>query len=275
MSYENNSVSALDYAPCRYGTSKLVFRGPKQPLDRAFCAVLGGNETYGRFVARPYPALADATCGLRVVNLGVMNASVDVYMNDTGVIDICNKARITVVQLMGAANMSNRFYAVHPRRNDRFLRASALMKALYPDVDFTEFNFTRHMLLTLQERSPQKFEAVVEELKTAWVARMQSLLGRITGKTVLVWTADHAPAAGGGLPRLDRDPILVDRDMIAEVAQHATDYLEIVSNPDDKGTTEGMVCAPFEAAAAAELPGPKVHAQVARSLGPLINRLSA
>ncbi len=36
---------------------------------------------------------------------------------------------------MGAQNLSNRFYAVHPRRNDRFLRASTLMKTIFREVD--------------------------------------------------------------------------------------------------------------------------------------------
>ncbi len=61
---------------------------------------------------------------------------------------------MTVIQVMGAHNMSNRFYAVHPRRNDRFLRASlGCCKTIYPEVDFTEFNFTRHMLTALATHS--------------------------------------------------------------------------------------------------------------------------
>ena len=39
-------------------------------------------------------------------------------------------ARLTVLQVTGAQNMSNRFYSVHPRRNDRFLKASPLLRAM-------------------------------------------------------------------------------------------------------------------------------------------------
>ena len=56
-----------------------------------------------------------------------------------------------MIQVSGAQNLSNRFHAVHPRRNDRFLRASTLLKTIYRDVDFTEFNFTRHLLTTLRD----------------------------------------------------------------------------------------------------------------------------
>lgn len=275
MAYETPGVGTLDYYPCRYGASKLVFRGPKRKLEGQFCAVLGGNETYGRFIERPYPALLEEATGIRMVNFGCMNAGVDVYLNDPGVIDLCANARVTVVQVMGAHNMTNRFYAVHPRRNDRFLRASTLLKTIYRDVDFTEFNFTRHMLRALQELSPERFEVVAEELKAAWVARMQLLLKRIPGKTLLLWTGAHAPGAGAAPPRLDREPILVDRDMIAAVAPYATEHVEVISTPAARETgTQGMVLSALDKGAAMELPGPAVHAEVARALEPTLRRLA-
>ncbi len=274
MTYEAKGAGGLDYHPCRYGTSKLVFRGPKRKLDGKFCAVLGGNATYGRFIERPFPAIVEESAGLKMVNFGCMNAGVDVYLNDPGIVDLCNGARATVVQVMGAHNMTNRFYAVHPRRNDRFLRASSLLKTIYREVDFTEFHFTRHMLRALQELSPERFEVVADELKAAWVARMQLLLRRITGKTVLLWVADHAPGAGAAPPRLDREPLLVDRDMLDAVSTHATEYVEAISSPEARETgTQGMRISALDEAAAAELPGPAVHAEVARTLEPVLRRM--
>ena len=70
MAYAYPGDGALDYFPCRYGMSKLLFRGPHRELDGPFCAVLGGTETYGKFVADPYPALVEQMTGLRMVNLG-------------------------------------------------------------------------------------------------------------------------------------------------------------------------------------------------------------
>ena len=60
MAFENPGQGALDYFPCRYGHSKLLFRGPRRKLDGAYCAVLGGSETYGKYVREPYPALIEA-----------------------------------------------------------------------------------------------------------------------------------------------------------------------------------------------------------------------
>ncbi|MGB3314802.1 MAG: DUF6473 family protein, partial [Albidovulum sp.] len=59
MAYEYAGESALDYLPCRYGQSKLLFRGPRRKLDGAYAAVLGGTETYGKFVAEPFPNIVE------------------------------------------------------------------------------------------------------------------------------------------------------------------------------------------------------------------------
>ena len=131
MAYEYPGDGSLDYYPCRYGTSRVLFRGPRRDLDRPYVAMLGSTETYGKFVPEPYPALTEAATGLRVVNLGYVNAGLDLYLKDPEVLDTAARARVTVVQIMGAQNLSNRFYTVHPRRNDRFTGPTPLLRALF------------------------------------------------------------------------------------------------------------------------------------------------
>ncbi|MCX8509050.1 MAG: DUF6473 family protein, partial [Rhodobacteraceae bacterium] len=101
MAFEHPGDGSLDYVPCRYGTSKLLFRGPRRKLEGAFCAVLGGSDTYGKYVRDPYPALLERGLGTMMVNFGYMNAGADVFLNEPVIIDACNKARVTVVQLLG------------------------------------------------------------------------------------------------------------------------------------------------------------------------------
>ena len=114
------------------------------------------------------------------VNFGWTNAGVDVFLHDTGVLQAAQGARATVVfQLPCAQNMSNRFYSVHPRRNDRFVAPLALMRQVFPEVDFSEFHFTRHMLRHLQRRAPDRFAVLRKELQTIWISRVRLLLSRI------------------------------------------------------------------------------------------------
>ncbi|MGP3699256.1 DUF6473 family protein [Rhodobacter sp. NSM] len=273
MAFAYQGESALDYFPCRYGASKMMFRGPRRSLDGAFCAVLGGTETYGKFVPRPFPDLVEEATGLRMVNLGCINAGLDVYLNDPAVTQIAGKASLAIIQVVGAANLTNRLYSVHPRRNDRFLAASPVLQAMYREVDFADFSFTRHMMQTLYAVSPEKFVQVAAELRAAWIARMRMLLGRIATPKLLLWIADHPPPQGGAQTPAT-SPLLIDAEMIAAVRPHAMHYLEVVTSGEANASgTEGMSFPPLDAPVAAEVPGPAVHAEIAATLAPVVMRL--
>lgn len=275
MAFEAPGAGALDYAPCRYGTSKLLFRGPARPLTGGCCVALGGAETYGKFVARPWPVLVEAQLGLPVVNLGCMNAGADVFLNDAAVAAAAAAARVTVVQVTGAHNLSNRFYSVHPRRNDRVVAPLPALRALYPEVDFTEFAFTRHLCAALAARSPRRFAAVAEALRATWVERSRALLGLAGGQAVLLWVAGHPPEAEEEGTDPACDPLLVTRAMLEAVRPAAAAIVEVVASPAARARgTEGMQFAPLEAPAAAGLPNPAVHAEVAAALAPVIAALA-
>ncbi len=274
MAYESLGEGALDYFPCRYGKSKLLFRGPRKKLEGDYAAFIGGTETYGKFIEKPFAALIEAMTGLACVNFGCVNAGIDVFANENTVLDASSQARVTVIQAMGAQNMSNRFYAVHPRRNDRFLRASTLMKTIFRDVDFTEFHFTRHMLSALKSVSEERFNIVRDELKEAWIGRMRLLLEKIEGKTVLLWFAAHTPDEANTLEGLGQDPLFLDRAMIEAVRPLVTEVVEVVPSGAARARgTEGMKFTDLEAPAARELPGVGAHEEVAAALIEPLGRL--
>jgi hypothetical protein len=274
MTYENLGEGALDYAPCRYGNSKLLFRGPKRKLTAPYVAMLGGTETYGKFMELPYPALTESALDMPVVNLGCVNAGIDVFSHDRTVTEICSGAEVTVIQIAGAQNMSNRFYAVHPRRNDRFLRASNLLKTIYREVDFTEFNFTRHLLCALKTTSPEKFAMVEQELREAWVARMKTLVSRIESRVVLLWLSDHDPEHPETDTAEGTDPLFVDRDMLDAVSPFVEEIIEVVAARQeiDEGF-QGLAFTEFEAPAARGMLGTTAHAHAASALDATLRRL--
>ena len=273
MSYAFPGEGALDYFPCRYGASRLLFRGPRRSLERPFIAILGGTETYGKFVPKPFPDLVEDEVGMSVVNLGCMNAGPDVFLNDPGIVEIANRAQLTVLQLIGAINVSNRYYAVHPRRNDRFLHATPLLRAMFREVDFTEFSFTRHMLQALQAVSPDRFEVLAEELRATWVERMKLLLSRITGRRVLFWMSEQPPPPPTGQASLFGAPLLVDAEMVKALRDLADDYVQHITTPNarDEGLS-GKAFSPLEAPAAAGLPGPNAHREAALTLTTALRR---
>lgn len=272
MSFDALSPGGLDYLPCRYGSSKILFRGPRRPLDSPYIAFFGGTTTYGKYIATPFPDLVEGALGTTCINFGCVNGGVDLYAADPYLREVANSASVTVIQVTSPRNISNRFYQVHPRRNDRFVEASALLRAIYREVDFAEFNFTNHMLQRLQLISPERFLAVVEELQAAWRARMRLTLSQMSGKTILLW-ASGAPPQDTALD-IDHDPAFVTRAMVDDLRPMVTEVVEVVASPDAKAAgTEGMVFADMDAAAAKTMLGPQMHREVADALAKTLDQM--
>ncbi len=263
-------ADGLNYAPCQYPGSRLYFRGPPADLTRPYTAFLGGTETYGKFIEQPFPALVAVATGSNCVNLGVVNASVDALASDPGMTAIAREAEMRVLQVPGANMLSNRFYTVHPRRNDRFLRASTVLAALFPEVDFTEICFVGHLLGRLWEVSPDRFQILREELQAAWCARMRSLLGRLGPATLLLWFAPQMPSDTPWEERPDPlriEPAFVTRRMLDSLRPMVRMVLMATPSPRAMATgTEGMIFTSRQQAAARALLPPAAHEEAAATI---------
>jgi hypothetical protein len=256
----------LDYKHCAYGDSRLSFRGPQRAFDAPYCAVMGGTETFGKFVANPYPALTEDRTGLRMVNFGSPNAGLDAFLQDETVLSAARDACAVVIQIGGAQNLSNAYYSVHPRRNDRFLRASAALQRLYPEVDFTEFSFTGHLLQSLLQRGPKRFARVRAVLQATWCERMRELLSEFSAP-VLALRVSGIPLSGRRAVNQSHACELVTEGMLTALKLDPSAVIEIVFRAgDDAAAMAGMTFAPVERAAARALPGPEAHERAAQAL---------
>jgi hypothetical protein len=271
MTIDSLGDAALDYLPCRYGSSRLLFRGPRSDLTFPYIAFLGGTETYGKFVETPFVMQLDEMLKPTCVNFGCMNAGVDVFLHDPFLPDAARRAEVTVLQAPSAQNMSNRLYQVHPRRNDRFVSATNMLRSIFPDVDFARFHFNKHMLAHLHDVSPERYRIVEQELHEAWKARMVSLLDRISGRIVLMWLSERRP---DDTAHVRQEPMHVTAEMLEHVRSHVTQYVEIVLPPDVRAAgVDGMVFNEMEAPAAAEIMGPLGHDLVAERLAPVLHEM--
>ncbi|MEL7181342.1 MAG: DUF6473 family protein [Pseudomonadota bacterium] len=280
MKHDKIENGDLSYSPCRYGASRMLFRGPRKRLDLPYIAFIGGTETYGKFIEKPFPSLVEKAMRQTCVNFGCVNGGIDAFVNDPTVMGICSEADLTVVQVMGANYLSNRFYSVHPRRNDRFLRASTVLQAIYQDVDFSEFSFTRHMLGALHTKSIERFDTVVNELREAWMARMRNMLGQIGENVILLWFSEDVMSDEHWSERagqLQVDPLFITASMIDELRPMVKDV--VVANPTERAVSQGsrgMFFPPSQAKAASEMLGVDCHAEAAAALIPTIrNQLYA
>ncbi|QFT45352.1 hypothetical protein FIU97_02075 [Roseivivax sp. THAF40] len=265
--YSNDIRGGLDYGLCRHGKSRVRFRGPIPDLGGDYLACLGGSETFGRFHPDPWPQLLGDHLGAPIVNFGQVNAGLDLFLQDPEVLRIASAAKLCVMQVIGAQNMSNRFYTVHPRRNDRFVKASDTLVMLYPDVDFSQIAFTGALMSTLFDTSPERFEVVVREVQVAWVSRMRLILGHLPPPVHLLWFAEKPPpktARAALIPPL-QDPTFVTREMLGSLASRTGGLVEVIEHAAEH-CTKGMVYSEFDAMIAAGMLSAKAHEQAAQVL---------
>ena len=111
---------------------------------------------------------------------------VDYHLGDPSLAEKARQAQAFALVLPPLGNLGNFYYAVHPRRNDRFLMTRPPLKALFPDVDFAPMAFTGHVLGTLAATCPERYAEVRRVIMAAWVARMQDLLHELPNSGVLI-----------------------------------------------------------------------------------------
>jgi len=212
MTYTELGPRALDYTLCQYGLSRNIFRGTRKSFRRPYIACLGGSETFGQSVPAPFPILTERLIGHTVVNLGVSHAGPDLYLKDDAVLYIARNAKTCVLQIMGAHNISNPYYKVHPRRNDRFIKASPRLRTEFPGVDFTEFHYTKHLLDHLNLMDPDRFQELSAVLKKTWRDKMKRLLCAIGRPTLLLWMHKQSSSFS-----FDNDPVFITEKDISSL----------------------------------------------------------
>lgn len=267
MSYELPGAGAPEAATCRYGLSKLRFRGPVRDLNAPYVACIGSTETFGRFVPDPYPALLEQRLGEACVNLGSINSGLDAILLDPELARLAQAAEFCVLQVPGAQNLSNRLYRVHPRRNDRFLEASPMLAALYDEVDFTEFHFNKHLLGRLYEISAERFTVVRAELQQAWQARMRSAIDVLGSRVVLLWLRYRHQRPDDPAEALGPEPLMVTPKMVAGLASRVRATVEVpVQMAGQSDELGDMIFGMLQEPAAEHSIGPVMHQVIADRL---------
>jgi len=167
---------------------------------------------------------------------------------------LCHDASGVVLQVIGATNLSNAFYKVHPRRNDRFVAPTDKLTALFPEIDFTEIAFTGHLIARLRGVDEARFDLVKQHLQRTWLRRMKTLIGQCTGPVVLLWLRG---------PSDDEAPAFITRDMVNTLKDLATKLVELETQT---GVTDGMCFAPLDAVNAAQALSVDAHIKAAKAL---------
>lgn len=284
MSEQNPDDALFDYKVYRFGRSRQLFRGPQPNLRGSYLSFIGASHTFGRYADRPFASVLEEKLGTTALNLGTEGAGPGFFLGDPEVLRVASDAEVCVVEAMSAMALSNRMFTVRPRRNIRLHAVSDLLRGIFPDVEFERFSFVRPMLAALREQDETRYRLVLNEMRNAWIGRMQSLINAIETKTILLWFAQRAPEDVSDHPDdpdMQSYPEFVDRAMLESVAQVADGYVEVTSQagmPQDL-TVDGRPVLfrpsgePINANR--QYPSPEMHTQAAEMLIPEIARLRA
>lgn len=269
MAFHRPRRSELQYQYCHYEDCLVPFRGPERDLNEPFAAFVGGSEFFGKYVPTPLSDILENRLALKCVNFGAMNAGPEMISSNEDLSEIVSTAEVVVFQVTGAHNISNRFYRVHGRRNDRIVDVLPALQEVFPEGDFMDIHYTRHALSYLQSLSQSRFLIVVEELKARWIESMRDVLSRIDRPTVLFWMARHAPHTDAS--SMVHDPLFVDEAMLRAVADLTDEQVVCRVTPEAlRLGTKGMVVPELEEAVAPHLMGPAAMREVADALtGPM------
>ena len=159
------------------------------------CCASAGPRPSGASSMPPLPRNWDTALQIDVVNMGVMNGGLDVLSGGSGHRHSTGAARRPwSLQITGAQTMTNRFYAVHPRRNDRFIKATPILRTIFRDVDFHRVPLHP----ASSDPSPPRCRRTVSPCSRrscglAWLARMSAFLRRTRVPVHLLWLSRRAP----------------------------------------------------------------------------------
>lgn len=201
------------------GQSPLLLQARRQAGPRHHGLMLIGPRGTGRLGT----ALAGRVLD-RLLAPAALVEGVDHHLGDALLLDRASRAQSVLMLLPWLGNLSNPFYRVHPRRNDRFVAARAPLRALFPEVDFAPFAFTGHALGTLHATCPERFGLVRQALVEAWSLRMRLLLDMLPQDGVLISTPAPAFLARPPVPTRKLAVLALrpeDRAGAAQALRHA------------------------------------------------------
>jgi hypothetical protein len=251
----------------------LMIRGPRPArLDPGgYFVCLGAAQTFGRFVAQPFPDLLSQRLGLPCLNISHGGAGPMFFAQDDGALmGWLNNARFVVVQAMSGRSESNSLFesqgvGSYVRRSDGVrIGCDAAFEAL------------------LRERPRREVARIVAETRANWVASCRKLIGGIRTPKIFFWFSVRRPHYREGYGSLGAlfgaYPQLVNAPMAAAARAMADHGVECVSRRGsphpllDRTTGEPVtVVDPWTVNPWTEngyYPSPEMHDDAARALEP-------
>jgi hypothetical protein len=165
---------------------QLQFRGPQVPAaDLAagnFFSCLGGAQTHGVYIQKPYPNLLADNVGMPGLNLSLGGCGPGVYLMAKGAVELVNRGRFVIMQVMTARTDSNSRMGPYG-----FVEAVRDMKNAGEPIS------AGAMWARIIKEEPEKLAGYVAESQASWRQRYRDLIEQIKVPIILFYFAHKAP----------------------------------------------------------------------------------
>lgn len=166
----------VDYEYWELAGSGAHFRGPEHDFDdpAPYVACVGAAQTFGCFVARPYPTVLAEALDMRTVNLGLGSAVPSFFSSNDRLMEVINGSQVLVLQVMAARQEGNSRLAmrgtdlVHDRRHGDDVPAHLAWQRIL-------------------DEEPANVDRYVTESQQSWIGHYRHLLEKVTVPVVLFY----------------------------------------------------------------------------------------
>ena len=220
--YQLNDFESVDYHQYELAPKFPLFRGPSVSEaaiehGRYFC-VIGGAQTFGRLVRRPWPLLLSEAIDLPVLNLSRGGAGPNDFL-DPALIDLARRSRFVIIQVMSGRSVG---CAEYPGGR-RIVQGSKTTEVHRWDV-----------LKQMWRRDPLIALEYVRRWNANYVELYRRLRTAIERPILLVWISHREPDAWNPeslLQELDWGdfPQLIGREVYEKVASLFEEQIKIVT----------------------------------------------
>jgi hypothetical protein len=246
--YQKRDREVVDYQMYKLDEVGLCFRGPQLENlhEGEFFTCLGAAQTFGCFAEKPFCTLLQDQLGLPALNLGYGGAGPSFFLKHARIIDIVNRSRFAIIQVMSGRSQSNALLDaggleyVTMRADGRRMSAENAYREILQRVDRPRNSKSLTAKIKRRIRrhyGAMRMKAIVKETRANWVDSYSQLVRAIRVPTVLFWFSRRAwdyPIDYSSVDGVFGDfPQLIDRPTMSKITPFASHYVQCVSNRGD------------------------------------------
>jgi hypothetical protein len=221
--YQADDSRIVNYNLTSLEGTKLKVRGAID-ASKPYGVAIGAAQTFGRYVAEPFPELVASQNNIQMLNLGFAGAGPSFFLRRPELLRWINGAEFVVVQAMSARNLSN--FVFETCENQDVVRKRGTKGTMFVEYAYRAF---------LLESEPSLAIAVRAANRAQWLREMVELFKRISvPRRCLLWFSRRKPNYKEGLDNLGRYwadmPHFVTRPLLDELIKTVSvECIEVVS----------------------------------------------